>query len=101
MSDLFQPPVKHPWMDDAACISVDPETFFPVDTTHKKGRHEQAVADAKAICYRCKVRTECLEWAVEWLPSDGIFAGMEAREVRNHRRNLAYQAKKHAQNGAE
>lgn len=45
-----------PWMADALCAQTDPELFFP-----DKGGSSTA---AKAICARCPVAAECLDYAL-------------------------------------
>lgn len=61
------------WRDAAACQYVDAELFFPA-----KGGN---VRPAKRICARCRVRAECLAWALATPERlDGIWGGMTARE---------------------
>jgi WhiB family redox-sensing transcriptional regulator len=43
------------WMDNAACIGVNPEVFFP-----GKGQRD---LEARKYCNQCQVRAECLEFA--------------------------------------
>lgn len=59
-TDALVPPLTDSpsWRDDALCAQVDTETFFP-----DKGG---STADAKAICARCDVRAECLEYALSF-----------------------------------
>jgi len=40
------------WHDRAACLSVDPELFFPIGTT---GPALPQIEEAKAVCHRCEV----------------------------------------------
>lgn len=62
------------WRDLALCAEVDPELFHP-----KKG---QPAKPAKAICARCLVRAECLEFALEDPYLMGVWGGKSARERR-------------------
>ena len=56
------------WFDDAACREVDTAVFFPAS---------DADADAaKAICASCPVREECLEFALESRPPEGVWGGL-------------------------
>jgi len=45
------------WRDRAACLSEDPELFFPIGTT---GPALIQTEEAKAVCRRCEVIEDCL-----------------------------------------
>jgi len=64
------------WQDKALCAEVDPEIFYP-----EKGGSTLA---PKAVCRRCEVRAECLEYALEHEDAGrfGIWGGMSERERR-------------------
>lgn len=64
------------WIHRAACVGVDPELWFPITDD---GPALPQVAQAKAVCRRCPVRAECLEWAMTALP-DGVAGGLTAHE---------------------
>ena len=64
------------WMADAACVSVDPELWFP----DKGGTTSRAVLE---ICAACPVRASCLAAAIVNV-EDGIWGG-----VRDHARSEA------------
>jgi len=72
MPRLKTAPVRTDWFDDAACRDADTTVFFP--TT------DALAAEAKAICELCPVREECLEYALETRPSDGVWGGLTALE---------------------
>lgn len=65
------------WRTSAACIDVDPETFFPVG---RQGRRRlgagapDLAAPAKAICRRCPVVRDCLKEAIG-TAVEGIWGG--------------------------
>lgn len=82
-------PLKQPrrrptsWVDHAACAGVDTNVFFPANP-HDHRKHKEA----KAICYRCPVLTQCLEACMEEeeysaRKAYGIRGGMTAWERRN------------------
>src|ERR1700751_2381541 len=71
------------WRNAAACLRADPNLFFPVSLT---GRSLTQVAEAKAICARCPVRRECLEFARTNEPIDGIWGGTTPQERQRDRR---------------
>jgi len=55
------------WREQAACLSVDPELFFP-DFSHEvqsPAEVEAQVFDAQVICAGCPVRAVCLSDAIE------------------------------------
>jgi WhiB family redox-sensing transcriptional regulator len=62
----------------AACQSADPELFFPVSAGHSAAE----IARAKAICARCSIRQQCLEYALESQQPDGIWGGASEQERR-------------------
>lgn len=66
------------WTDRAACLTVDPELFFPNESD------AHAVRDAKVVCNRCLVRDTC---GVENLgEKEGIWGGMDSAERKQLRR---------------
>jgi len=74
------------WIQRALCRDVDPDIFFPIGTT---GPALEQVEQAKAICARCKVQAQCLEWSLATGQDSGVWGGMdeeERREIRRARR---------------
>jgi WhiB family redox-sensing transcriptional regulator len=61
--------VERGWMVDAACVSVDPELWFP----EKGGATSRAVLE---ICASCPVRTSCLATAIVNV-EDGLWGGVQ------------------------
>jgi WhiB family transcriptional regulator, redox-sensing transcriptional regulator len=72
------------WRDKAACLDEDPELFFPIGST---GRAFEQVMQAKAVCRRCPVMTQCLEWALKIKQDVGVWGGMDEDERRVLRRS--------------
>ncbi|MBB5077226.1 WhiB family transcriptional regulator [Nonomuraea endophytica] len=64
----------HDWTEQAACLEVDPELFFPV-STHGPG--EEQVMAAKAVCARCPVREQCLAYALDTRQAEGVWGGTD------------------------
>lgn len=66
------------WMRYAECAGLDRRVrdamFFPT-------RGESTVA-AKAVCYSCPVRVECLDYAIANGEHHGIWGGCSERERR-------------------
>ena len=62
------------WMDDAACNGMDGTLFFP-----DRGENNK-LASAKAICARCLVKDECLDFALDNDIYHGVWGGMSGVE---------------------
>jgi WhiB family redox-sensing transcriptional regulator len=71
------------WRSAGACLSADPDLFFPISTT---GPAQEQIARAKMICAGCAVRQECLEFAVTHDPLYGIWGGTTAEDRQRERR---------------
>lgn len=67
------------WRDRAACRSVDPELFFPIE--ENAAACADQVAAAKAVCASCPVRQQCLDDSLTRLPY-GVAGGLTASERR-------------------
>jgi WhiB family transcriptional regulator, redox-sensing transcriptional regulator len=78
------------WRSAGACLSADPDLFFPISAT---GPAEKQIARAKLICAGCTVRLECLEFAMNHDQLFGIWGGTtpqdRQRERRRQRRRAA------------
>jgi WhiB family redox-sensing transcriptional regulator len=61
------------WRHRAACRDEDPELFFPIGTS---GPALLQVEQAKAVCRRCTVADDCLQWALETGQDAGVWGGM-------------------------
>jgi WhiB family transcriptional regulator, redox-sensing transcriptional regulator len=83
------------WRSAGACLSADPDLFFPISSV---GLGEQQIARAKTICARCQVQRECLEFAIAHHQAYGIWGGTtpedRQRERRRQRRAAAAAAKR-------
>jgi WhiB family redox-sensing transcriptional regulator len=71
------------WVHRARCKDEDPELFFPVGST---GPAATQADMAKAICFECDVRCECLEWALRTNQDSGVWGGTSEEERRALRR---------------
>ena len=74
------------WTNRAICRDEDPELFFPVGTD---GPALLQIMEAKTVCRRCPVVTECLTYAVEHGEDAGVWGGMSEDERRALRRRHA------------
>jgi WhiB family redox-sensing transcriptional regulator len=88
MYEAFQSatdPGDHSWQEDANCLGVDPDLFFP-----ERGA---STREAKEVCRGCVVREECLEFALQNGEKFGIWGGLSERERRRIRRQRAQAAR--------
>jgi WhiB family redox-sensing transcriptional regulator len=85
-------PKPTPWFDDAACRGVDTDVFFPVSDAHAD--------EAKAICATCPVREQCLEFALETRPAEGVWGGLTPIERHRLIRRRQKAARKERENAA-
>ena len=68
-----------PWMRDGACLTTDPDAFFPEAPASRARRQEQA---AKRVCGSCTVTRDCLLYALENREEHGIWGGTNEKERR-------------------
>ncbi|MGW1243257.1 WhiB family transcriptional regulator [Streptomyces bobili] len=73
------------WRQRAACRHEDPELFFPIGTS---GPALLQTEQAKAVCRRCPVRAQCLEWALKTDQSLGVWGGTSETERRALKRRI-------------
>jgi len=78
-------PMTQDWRHRAACRNLDPEIFFPVGTS---GPALLQIAEAKTVCRRCPVVSECLAWALAHEDA-GVWGGTTEDERRDLRRRRA------------
>lgn len=74
------------WRDHAACRGQDPDLFFPIGST---GPALVQIEQAKAVCRRCPVQEQCLEWALNTDQTIGVWAGTTETERRALKRRRA------------
>ncbi len=72
------------WRATGACLSADPELFFPIAASSYSPRQ---VTRALHVCAGCTVREQCLDFAMRTNESHGIWGGTTPEErVRARRR---------------
>ena len=81
-------PEERRWQEQANCLGVDPDLFFPERGASTK--------EAKAVCRGCEVRAECLEYALCHGEKFGIWGGLSERERRRVRRQRALERQRRA-----
>lgn len=74
IDDLLGAVDEQEWQERALCAQTDAEAFFPV-----KGG---STREAKQVCGRCDVASECLEYALRNQERFGIWGGRSERERR-------------------
>lgn len=73
---------KFDWMDDADCKGMT-HLFFP-----DKGDADGLAAFAKEICRTCKVKDDCLQFALDNTFTEGIWGGMGPRQRKDYKSKL-------------
>jgi WhiB family transcriptional regulator, redox-sensing transcriptional regulator len=74
---------RYDWRAEGACLSADPDLFFPISATGSSGSQ---IAQAKAVCAACTVRQECMGFALDHSDVQGIWGGTTDDERRKLRR---------------
>ena len=75
------------WRELGACVTIDPELFFPVAVEGVS--LGQAEDTARQICAGCHVQRQCLQFAIEMGEMDGIWGGTTPEERGRPRRKQA------------
>ncbi|MEU5595926.1 WhiB family transcriptional regulator [Streptomyces sp. NPDC020298] len=79
------------WRERASCLHVDdPDLFFPVGIS---GLAVVQVDEAKAVCGRCPVTEQCLDWALHVVQVEGVWGGTTESERRAMTRSAFRQDK--------
>jgi WhiB family transcriptional regulator, redox-sensing transcriptional regulator len=74
------------WRAAGACLSADPDLFFPIAVG---GAAVRQVTQAQRICAGCRVRQQCLEFAMQTGETYGIWGGTTPEErIRVRRRDM-------------
>ncbi|MEV0595158.1 WhiB family transcriptional regulator [Nonomuraea cavernae] len=84
------------WSRAAACLTLDPELFFPIST---EGLGHEQVERAKTICQGCPVRQPCLDYAISTGQAYGVWGGTDPAQRRALAANPA--ARVHGQSGSK
>ncbi len=76
------------WQAGAACGGVAAQLFFGRDG---EGPQEREIREAKAaaVCARCPVRAQCLDYALRYSIKQGIWGGLNKEERARERRRRA------------
>jgi WhiB family transcriptional regulator, redox-sensing transcriptional regulator len=69
------------WRETGACLSADPDLFFPIAA--------RQTVQAQRICAGCRVRQECLDFAMKTGEAHGIWGGTTPEERFRIRRQHA------------
>jgi WhiB family transcriptional regulator, redox-sensing transcriptional regulator len=65
------------WRAAGACLSADPDLFFPIATGTAAARQ---IMKAQRICAGCRVRQECLDFAMRTGEAHGVWGGTTPEE---------------------
>jgi WhiB family redox-sensing transcriptional regulator len=86
------------WRAAGACVSADPDLFFPVSGT---GKAAAQAARACQVCAGCPVRRQCLQFAVETGEMEGIWGGTTPDERIRARRKAVGARRRARRTGQE
>jgi WhiB family transcriptional regulator, redox-sensing transcriptional regulator len=75
------------WRNQAECLKVDPELFFPVGETSPNDK--QQIKDALAVCAMCRVTDQCLDYALTNNQTIGVWGGLSANKRQSLKRRAA------------
>jgi WhiB family transcriptional regulator, redox-sensing transcriptional regulator len=67
------------WRSHGACLSADPELFFPLSS---HGPASEQIRRAKSVCARCPVTAQCLEFALSTSEVHGVWGGTDEDQRR-------------------
>ena len=67
--------------DPAPCFGVDPDRFFPVSG--------EEAGPALTFCTTCRIREECLAWALKNGERYGVWGGLTEQQRRRLQRQVA------------
>jgi WhiB family redox-sensing transcriptional regulator len=68
------PSTDDDWRDQAACLGLDPQVFYPAT--------DDEADEARRICDACAVKDDCLEYALARREKDGVWGGATERDRR-------------------
>ena len=68
------------WQAKAACRGPQAAAFFPPSHAERKDEKAAREAHAKSICAECRVRGECLDYAIRIREPHGIWGGLNEVE---------------------
>ena len=80
------------WQFRGACRGEDTALFFAPTYFEKREEKNGREAKAKALCARCPVRVDCLEYALRIREPHGVWGGKNEQERRALLRERARQA---------
>ncbi|MGH9069896.1 MAG: WhiB family transcriptional regulator [Acidimicrobiales bacterium] len=70
------------WQDRAECKGQQSSMFYPPMSFERRDVKLAREATAKAICERCPVRRDCLDYAIQIREPHGIWGGLSEGERR-------------------
>lgn len=82
-------PASMDWRHGAVCADEDPDLFFPIG---EAGPALLQAEEAKAVCRRCPVMEQCLNWALTTGQEHGVWGGTSEADRRSARRRAQRQA---------
>lgn len=81
--------VEELWRFRAACRGPHASVFFPPPQFERKNEKIERERRAKEICMGCRVREDCLDYALRIREPHGIWGGLNENERKALLENLA------------
>jgi WhiB family redox-sensing transcriptional regulator len=70
------------WQLAAECRGHDRSIFYPPSQAERREDRDRREGRAKSICAQCRVRTDCLAYALAQRDQHGIWGGLTELERR-------------------
>ena len=77
---MLQSSYEFNWQDKALCKGPHADIFFVPFVGEGRNERRNREAAAKAICAKCSVKVECLNYAIRIKEQHGIWGGTSERE---------------------
>jgi len=82
VSELMAADWSFGWQRLAACRGTEAAWFFAPNYFERRSEKDAREAKAKAVCGRCPVRADCLEYALRIREPHGVWGGLNEMERR-------------------
>ena len=77
------------WRESAACLDYPSILFFGLDDIESAPERRTREDAAKRVCFSCRVRADCLDYALATREPYGIWGGLTELERKARIRNRA------------
>lgn len=79
------------WMNEAACVGIDVDVFFPeLFSTYRTDELHPVELAPKHLCFTCPVQEECLDYMYANETEQGVQEGVWGGTLLRERRSVAH-----------